>query len=133
MVNVEAGGEFPPSWIYRPPSVILDWYLYCFAMSVSSPAMKGPLAPIQRWILVGWTVVAVATTALALITRGDADGWGDLVAVLSVMFLIVALGGLGVVALVARYALAGHTWRTLTVALGPPLLLGLAILITRVS
>lgn len=75
--------------------------------------------------------MVLVMAGVTMMAGRDAEGWGDLVAVLGIMFLAVSSAVLIVVGLVARYLVAGESARTLVVALGPPLLLFVALLITR--
>ena len=92
---------------------------------------KGPLAPVHRWILIGWAGLALVMTVVTLVAATGAESWEVLVAAAGLVLFAWALAVLAVVGLVARFAMSGHTARVWTVALGPPVLLLVAMFLTR--
>ena len=94
-------------------------------------ASSSSLARIHVWILVGWAAVALAMTVVTLVAATGAEGWGTLVAAVGILLFVWAVIVLVVVALIARFAVKGHTARTWTVVLGPPALLFAAMFLTR--
>lgn len=71
----------------------------------------------------GWAVIALTLTVFAVVSgRGD-SGWEDLVAILIIMLFGIALLALAAIAGVARLLMSGSTARTVTLLVGPPILL----------
>ncbi len=78
------------------------------------------LHPKAKATLIGWAVVAVGIVVYGLIdSRGD-EGWGDLIAVIFLMFAFVALAVIGLVALLVKRFGKTPTQQVLAAALVPP-------------
>ncbi len=101
-------------------------------LPTTEPGRDAKLAPIHRWILAGWAVVAVGLFVAAVVTVDDSSGWEDLIVFLLVVFLVIALFLVALTWVLIRFLVRGRGARTLVALVGPPLGAALAVLLPNI-
>ncbi len=96
-------------------------------MTDRSPT-RPALQPWPRWILFGWLGLLVVL-AIMLVGSNSDSTWQDLVMVLALMFVILGVVVLIMTWAVARFLFSDPGPRTAVVLLGPPILVGIALLL----
>lgn len=98
-----------------------------------APERNRSLDTLHYWILAVWMAVVLVLTAAILISSTDSEGWEGLIAIIGLMFFGASVVIIGATALIARFFQTSRLLRTATVAVAPPAVLALLILVLQMG